>query len=291
MAKKKLIGIVGSSRKIGNSEIVAKSIGVRLSEGWDLSLIRLPQLLIQPCKGCYACLRPGVSCNLHDDMAWFLDRLCEAEALLFAVPNYILGPVGMIKMLTDRGLQALTHGTTLWKKRTVVALTLGREEYRGYADTALIAQVAGLGLDVISVECFYGTHPGEVAIANDFEEKIDRLAGALLGNEKVNNIYKNRCPRCLSDLFRTHPQGLECAICKSLAERKADGSLHFFYFHPEFSEAGQIEHINWLQMKKNEYPHLKNRLQAIQSSFQGGNWISPSPAMPEELIRPNSSFT
>ncbi|HWR67831.1 MAG TPA: flavodoxin family protein [Desulfomonilia bacterium] len=278
MEKKKLTGIVGSSRRLGNAEIVAKAIGEGLGEGWDLSLIRLPHLRIQPCKGCYACLQPGTSCNLQDDMAWLLDRLCEADALVVAVPDYILGPVGMVKMLTDRALQALARGTALWKKRTVVALTLGREEYRGYADTALIAQVAGLGLDVVGTECFYGTHPGEAAIAVEFQEKIDHLAGALLGDERASVEYGNRCPRCLSDLFRTHPQGLECAVCKSLAERKDDGSLHFFFFHPEFSEEGQIEHINWLQMKKAEYPHLKNRLKAVQSSYQGGTWLSPPQA-------------
>jgi len=273
--KKKLVGIVGSYRKIGNAEIVAKAIGEKLGNEWNLSFIRLPQLRILPCKGCYACLQPGTSCNLQDDMAWLLERLCEADALVFAAPNYILGPIGMIKMLTDRALQAMSYGTALWKKRAVVALTLGREEYRGYADTALTAQVAGLGLDVVGVECFYGTHPGEVALVSDFGEKIGRLSDALLGNERVGSQYENRCPRCLSDLFRTHPEGLECAVCKSLAKRKADGSLHFFFFHPEFSEMGQIEHIKWLQMKKEEYPLLKDRLKAIQSCYKDGTWLIP----------------
>jgi multimeric flavodoxin WrbA len=185
--KKKLVGIVGSYRKIGNAEIVAKAIGEKLGNEWNLSFIRLPQLKILPCKGCYACLQPGTSCNLQDDMAWLLERLCEADALVFAAPNYILGPIGMIKMLTDRALQAMSYGTALWKKRAVVALTLGREEYRGYADTALTAQVAGLGLDIVGVECFYGTHPGEVALVSDFGEKIGRLSDALLGNERVGS--------------------------------------------------------------------------------------------------------
>ena len=276
--KKKLIGIVGSYRKIGNAEIVAKAIGEKLGNEWDLSFIRLPQLRILPCKGCYACLRPGTSCNLQDDMAWLLERLCEADALVFAAPNYILGPIGMIKMLTDRALQAMSYGTALWKKRAVVALTLGREEYRGYADTALAAQVAGLGLDVVGVECFYGTHPGEAALAGDFGEKIGRLSDALLGNERVGSQHENRCPRCLSDLFRTHPEGFECAVCKSLAKRKADGSLHFFFFHPEFSETRQIEHLKWLLMKKAEYPLLKDRLKAIHLRYKDGTWLIPPTA-------------
>jgi hypothetical protein len=63
-----------------------------------------------------------------------------------------------------------------------------------------------------------------------------------------------------------------------LAKRKADGSLHFFFFHPEFSEMGQIEHIKWLQMKKEEYPLLKDRLKTIQSCYEDGTWLIPPTA-------------
>jgi multimeric flavodoxin WrbA len=275
--KKRLIGIIGSYRKIGNSEIVAKAVGESLGPDWDLALIRLPSLNIRACKGCYACLIPGVACNIADDMVWLLERLCEADALLFVVPNYILGPIGMMKMLTDRALQTAACGTALLGKRAAVVLTLGREDYRGYADTVLASQVAGLGLDVVSMECFYGTHPGEVALADDFDRKIAGTAQALMYGRDTANLPANRCPRCLSDLFRVHPQGLQCAVCRALATRRADGSLSFCYFDPEFSPEGQREHLNWLEQKKREYALLKDRLKAVQQRYRQGTWLAPPP--------------
>jgi multimeric flavodoxin WrbA len=273
--KQKLIGIVGSCRKVGNSEIVAKAVGEALAPDWELELIRLPSLNIRPCKGCYACLIPGVTCNIDDDMAWFLERICGADALLFSVPNYILGPIGMVKMLTDRALQTAACGDALRGKRTAVALTLGREDYRGYADTVLTSQVSGLGLEVVGTACFYGTHPGEVALDDAFERRIAGLVAALRKGREAFDVPENRCPRCLSDLFRIHPRGLQCACCRALATRDAAGALSFFYFDPEFSPEGQREHLNWLQQKKGEYALLKDRLKAVQERYRRGAWLVP----------------
>ncbi len=273
MAGKKLLGLIASYRRLGNAEIAVKAVAEQM-EGWDLSLIRLSQLTILPCKGCYACLLPGVRCNLKDDMEWLLEKMAEADAILVAAPNYVLGPVGIMKMLADRALQAAPYYDRLSEKNTAVILTLGRDEYRGYADTALVAQVSALGLKVTGVELLYGTHPGEIALKDDFEEKIGRLRQYLMDETPSSPNAVNRCPRCHSDLFRIRDDGLECALCKSLAKKEGN-QLNFFYFHPEFGDEGKKEHMKWLLGKKEEYVKIKEKLSAIQSRYRDGNWLSP----------------
>ena len=277
MRKKKVLGIVSSYRKLGNSEIVAKTVAGKMGDTWALSLVRLPKLSIFPCKGCYACLLPGRECNLKDDVGWLLERIGESDAVIFTAPNYALAPVGIVKMLADRALQAASHYERFRNIRTVAALTLGREEYRGYADTALIAQVAALGLDVVGMDCFYGTHPGEAGMTGDFEEKGAQLARALTKPDVKKTVPPERCPQCWSDLFRIHPEGLECAVCKALAKRK-DGTLRFVSFHSEFSEERRREHMKWLLMKKEEYPHIRDKLKRVQERHRQGKWISPPEA-------------
>jgi multimeric flavodoxin WrbA len=272
---KKLLGIVASYRKVGNCEIVVKAVAERLGDGWECTLVRLPKLSIKPCKGCYACMLPGMKCNISDDMEWLFDRVREADAIVVAAPNYILGPVGMVKMVTDRTLQGAKDFELFQGKKTAVALTLGKEEYRGYADTALVSQVAGLGLDVASLELFYGTHPGEIALEKNFEEKIQRLADSLVSEEPATEALPNRCPVCRSDLFRLRPEGFECALCKSMAKLE-DDRLKFFYFHPAFTKEGQMEHLEWILGKKEEYPRLKDRLKEIQDRYRGGQWVHPA---------------
>ena len=111
-------------------------------------------------------------------------------------------------------------------------------------------------------------------MADDFGQRAERLANRLTAGTPAANVSPDRCPRCFSDLFRTRPDGLECAVCKAQA-RFENGSLHFFYFHPMFTDEGRKEHFEWLLMKKAEYSKLKDRLQEIQGSYREGVWISP----------------
>jgi multimeric flavodoxin WrbA len=271
MQTKQLLGLVASYRKTGNAEIVVKAIAEKM-EGWDLSLIRLPFLNIRPCKGCYACLMPGVRCNLDDDMQWLIERMAEADAIIVAVPNYVLGPVGIMKMAADRALQTAPYHDRFIKIKTAVALTLGREDYRGYADTALISQVTALGLNVSAVELFHGTFPGEAVFEEGFDARISRLAGSLLSGAPAPE--QNRCPRCLSDLFRMRDGEIECALCKARARREGDG-LSFYYFHPEFGDEGRRLHLEWLVGKKEAYAAMKRKLSEVQKRFRGGRWLAP----------------
>jgi multimeric flavodoxin WrbA len=275
MSVKKVLGIVASYRNAGNCEIIVKAVAEKIGADCGLSLIRLPKLKIYPCKGCYACLIPGGRCGLEDDMYWLIDRMRESDAVVFAAPNYTLGPAGIVKMLSDRAIQTAPFYEELKQKRTAVALTLGKEDYRGYADTALVSQVRTLGLKVVCLHSFIGTHPGEAAVAGDFEQKISEMADALLDDNYKNDTRPNRCPECFSDLFRMRGEALECAVCKSLAKQKGD-ALDFYFFHPEFTEEGRKEHMKWLLMKKEEYPALKERLKKIQDGYRQGNWLSPA---------------
>ncbi len=274
MSKKKILGIIASYRNLGNCEIIVKAAAAKMGEGFDLSLVRLPRLKILPCKGCYACLLPGGKCGLKDDVYWLADRMRESDAVVFAAPDYTLAPVGIVKMLSDRAIQTSLFAEELKNKRTAVALTLGKEDYRGYADTALVSQVRNLGLDVVSLHSFIGTHPGEAALAGDFDKKITEMARALLEGADKKMTDQNRCPRCFSDIFRIRDGALECAVCKSRADLKG-GALDFYYFHPEFTEDGRREHMKWLLMKKEEYPSLKESLKKVQDGYRWGNWLSP----------------
>jgi multimeric flavodoxin WrbA len=271
---KKLIGVVASCRKTGNGEIVVKSIAERLAPGWELSLVRLPDLRIAPCKGCYVCLLPDKTCKLEDDVAWLLDRFTESDGIIFSSPNYVLGPVGLVKMLADRAFQARKYSDLFQQKRVVVALTLGSEEYRGYAETVLASQVGTLGLKIAGLECFYGRQPGGCVMAEDFDDKIRRLARCLDGEEPAESAQPNRCPYCRSDLFRVGAEGLECAICKSSARLEGRG-LVFTSQHSEFTKEGNRRHMEKLLSEKEGFESIKGQLKEIRDRYRGGNWLRP----------------
>ncbi|MDY6906080.1 MAG: flavodoxin family protein [Thermodesulfobacteriota bacterium] len=272
---KKLLGIIGSYRKRGNSEIAAKAIAREMGGEWDLSLVRLAKLSVKPCKGCYACLIPDQACNIKDDVEWLFEEIASADAVIMAAPNYVMGPVGMVKMLSDRVLQAARFHEQFAHIPTAVILTMGLEKYNGIAQTGLCMQTASLGLNVMCAHSFVCTHPGEIALTGDFEKRIAAIAGLLAtgGGEKAAG--PGQCPRCLSDLFRPHPDGgLECAVCKSLATQNGT-DLEFYAFDPEFTKEGQMKHMEWLLGKKEEYNRLKDRLREIREKYKDGEWERP----------------
>ena len=282
---KKILGVVSSHRKLGNGEIVVKAVARELGEGWELSLIRLPKLRVEPCKGCYICLLPGKECNLQDDVEWLFKRIDETDAVIFTTSNYFFGPVGMVKMLADRALQAKVYAESFKSKKTVAALTMGKEEFRGYADTVLVSQISAIGLRVGGLEIFYGTHPGEIGLKEEFKEKIKRLARCLTSPVPLAEDQSDRCPRCRSDLFRLGPDGIECALCKALANLE-NGRLRFTHFHHQFTEEGLKEHQEWLLRKKIEFATIKDRLKEVREEYQEGLWLSP----PSDLEIKRSDF-
>jgi multimeric flavodoxin WrbA len=272
--EKKLLGIIASHRKLGNCEIAVKAVADKIGKDWELSLVRLTDLRIAPCKGCYACLLPGGACRIDDDVEWLLARIADSHAVVLAAPDYVLGPVGIVKMLADRSLQAAPHQERYKRIPVAALLTLGREEYRGYADTALAAQVSALGLQVAALECLYGTHPGEVALDASFDQKIASTARSLLDPPGSPEQRPGRCPRCRSDLFRVKGDGLECALCKAGAVLE-NGRLRITGFHPEFSDEGRSAHLEWLVGKKEQYARIRDDLKKVQDGYRGGNWVRP----------------
>ncbi|MFH1639097.1 MAG: flavodoxin family protein [Chloroflexota bacterium] len=98
----KAIGIVGSPRVGGNTEIITahalKSIG---EEGITTELIRLAGRDIRPCDGCLAC-RKEEKCPIKDDLFPIYLKMKEADAVILASPVYVGSATALIKGLMER---------------------------------------------------------------------------------------------------------------------------------------------------------------------------------------------
>ena len=98
----KAIGIVGSPRKGGNTEILTShTLKAIEEEGLDTELIRLAGLDIRPCDACRIC-REGGSCPIDDDLFPIYTKMKEAEAIILASPVYFGSATAQLKALMDR---------------------------------------------------------------------------------------------------------------------------------------------------------------------------------------------
>ncbi len=98
----KAIGIVGSPRKGGNTEILTKhTLKAIAEEGLDTELIRLAGLDIRPCNACGACDK-GEQCPIEDDMFPIYEKMKQAEAIILASPVYFSSVSALLKSLMER---------------------------------------------------------------------------------------------------------------------------------------------------------------------------------------------
>ncbi len=98
----KVLGILGSPRRGGNSEILLdKALEGADSTGLDIEKIVLNELKFSPCQECGGCSTTG-KCIINDDMQTIYKKLDEAEAIILAAPIFFGSLSAQVKAMIDR---------------------------------------------------------------------------------------------------------------------------------------------------------------------------------------------
>ena len=86
---KKVLAIVSSPRKGGNSELLVDEFVKGAKEsGHMVEKVCLRGKKIAPCLACEACLKNGGTCVQKDDMTEVLAKLIAAEVIVLSTPVY-----------------------------------------------------------------------------------------------------------------------------------------------------------------------------------------------------------
>lgn len=101
MSKKVLI-LSGSPRKGGNSDTLCDEFARGAAEsGNAVEKVRVAELDIGYCRGCYACKDSG-KCIISDDMAPLLQKMIDADVIVLASPVYFYSIDAQLKAVIDR---------------------------------------------------------------------------------------------------------------------------------------------------------------------------------------------
>jgi len=103
MQKVKILGIVGSPRKNGNTtKLVDKALqGASSVAEVETELYEMAGKKIHPCVACYKCFKTG-SCAFKDDFQDFIKKYLEADGILIGAPVYHMGVPSQLKAALDR---------------------------------------------------------------------------------------------------------------------------------------------------------------------------------------------
>ena len=104
MARKKVIIVLGSPRKKGNSAALAGQVKKGAEEcGASVETLFLQGMKISACTACDACQKsPASGCVIDDDMEPVYDKLRRADVIVIASPVYWFNMSAQTKLFMDR---------------------------------------------------------------------------------------------------------------------------------------------------------------------------------------------
>jgi len=103
----KVVGISGSPRKDGNTEILIKeALNAAKELGAETEFVSLAKKEIKPCNACYSCQSEKTKgeCVIKDDMQEIYQILKFADGIIIGSPVYLYSITAQLKAMFDRGL-------------------------------------------------------------------------------------------------------------------------------------------------------------------------------------------
>jgi len=194
----KVLGISTSPRLKGNSDLLLReALAGAESAGAQVEYLSLCDLKIGPCVECNCCYTTG-RCRIEDDYQMVLDKMLDADRLIFATPVFFMMVCSQAKMLIDRG-------QCLWANKYVLKKPLfdsGPHDRRGM---------------VIAVGGSKGTKQFE-SIRLTMKSYFD-----VLDVKYVANLFVNKVDVC--GAIKKHPSALKEAFRLGKELASADTAL------------------------------------------------------------------
>jgi multimeric flavodoxin WrbA len=143
------LGVMGSPRRGGNTEIVVDAVlAGAIEAGAESEKVILNELRITPCQNCQACRKTG-ECIQADDMRTLYEKMEKSPAWVLGTPVYWWGPTAQFKAFLDRWYGARKVNFT--GKNIVLVIPFGATDpyYARHLDGILTDVLNYLGMNLI----------------------------------------------------------------------------------------------------------------------------------------------
>ncbi len=138
----KVLGIVCSPRKNGNTEILVKeALDSAHKLGAETEMIKVSDVNITPCDGCETCEITG-ECKIEDDMQGIYTKLLQSDGIIIGSPVYWWGVTAQAKIIIDR--------TFVFRR--------GRRLRNKVAGAVVVARQVGASNAFSELSDFFGLH-------------------------------------------------------------------------------------------------------------------------------------
>jgi multimeric flavodoxin WrbA len=176
----KIVGLVGSLRKGGNTEILVKeALKAAKRKGAETKLIVLYGKKIEPCMNCDKCV--SEECPIEDDVKEIHEELLGADGIIFGSAVHFGDVSGELKCYLDRCIELKRKGRLL-KNKVGGSIAVGQAWGHARALETLQHFMCGQGMIPAPIDSL----PGMGAII--FAAKRGEVFGNKEGLEKAHEV-------------------------------------------------------------------------------------------------------
>ncbi len=280
----KILGISLGTPNGSNDCMCKEALMGAKEAGAEVEFIHALDLDIKNCIGCVSCsvglvTGKGNRCVLKDDFDWLLDKMYDADGIMWSIPIFEKGATGLFHTITDR------FGPRMDRGMNVIATKIGEETGAPKPDprflTDKVVSYIGIGGSdwATRIQCDAGMQaltPMWKVIDNDVfpwsktiimeDEKVARIHQigrnlAEAAKDVANAKYMGDpgvCPHCHSREFYldTDASKAICCLCGAEGEIRVENGKLSFHYDPIWEQlahdtlTGKFKHAD--DIKENE---------------------------------------
>lgn len=256
----KVLGIVASHRRLGNTEILVKEALMGAQEqGAEVDIIRWTDYKILPCEGDATCMFMGRECKNKDkdDHDYLLKKMYQFDGVIFGAPCYILEVAAIVKQFIDRLFVLSSQPSQMRGKPAGIIIpyaTRGWTSYSFLQPTILLKQ---LGMEIIDQVLIHIQAMAEAANDQRALDKAHKIGVEVATAIKTgNNTYLGDpgiCPVCHDRIIRIFKdnEAVECPTCGIRGQLSIENGKIRIHFPEEetkwgrFAEQTAYRHITY----------------------------------------------
>ena len=277
----KVLGIVSSPRKGGNSELAVKEMMMNLPSDWEKEMIRLNELELKNCTACYKCLPEDARCPLDDDLNFYIDKVRSADKVIMAGPAYCYGGHTSFKVSVDRMLAVSANYEEFCDKECVLAGFYGDEGCDGFLKEDMLIAAKQFNMKVVDSAVMLATLPGD-SVKGDNLETVRKLAKALVEGQPMVEVPEQEilCPACSARTLQiTTGSTWRCVLCGAEGTVKTDGerlSLLVGMAPSHFTKSERAAQNDYRDEKKKLFIETRKEVKALQAKYAEMDiWVKP----------------
>ncbi|MCE5213466.1 MAG: NAD(P)H-dependent oxidoreductase [Methanobacterium sp.] len=187
----KILTIIGSPRKKGNSYLAVKELEEEFKNhnDYEFEYLFLKDAHLEICRGCFNCVSKGIDlCPLKDDRKTIHEKMEKSDGLVLVSPVYVMNVSALMKNFIDR-VAYLCHRPAYHGKKALILCTSGGS---GIKETLnYMEMIAGAWGYKVTSKCGLVTAPWPPTSSMEKKNTLNLEKSALRFHESLRSMKNN----------------------------------------------------------------------------------------------------